>query len=79
MNKTDVLLEEEVGLAVASCVAKIQQSYEDHPGYRHPFWDWMEKGTYTLQQLQKFSLLYYKHVRIFRQRRQHGATTSRRA
>ncbi len=52
---------------IALTVSHIEQSYEHHPGYRHPFWDWMAQGDYTVESLRDFALLYYGHVRYFRQ------------
>lgn len=52
---------------VAATVARIEQSYKNHPGYRHPFWEWMARGDYSAEKLREFALLYYGHVRYFRQ------------
>lgn len=47
-------------------ISRVEESYASHPGYRHKFWDWFAAGGFDLPLLQKFALLYYEHVKIFR-------------
>ena len=47
-------------------VKTIEESYSFHPGYKHVFWDWIALGKFDLPTLQKFALLYYEHVKVFR-------------
>ena len=46
---------------------KLKNSFTNHPGFKHPFWDWFENGRFSDDQLRAFARLYYQHVRIFRQ------------
>ena len=48
-------------------LAWIYRSFADHRGFRHPFWDWIETGELSLEVLKEFALLYYEHVKYFRQ------------
>ncbi len=47
-------------------IKKIEKSYTNHKGFKHPFWEWMESGDFTFQQLKRFALCYYGHVKVFR-------------
>ena len=51
---------------VLQIVKEIEQTYIDHPGFKHYLWDFMEKGEYDIDFLKKFALMYYEHVRVFR-------------
>lgn len=42
------------------------QSTQEHGVPRHPIWDWLASGSYSLEKLQSFALLYYGHIREFR-------------
>ena len=41
-------------------------TFADHPGFRHPIWDWLAGSSYTLEELQTFAKVYYGHVQLFR-------------
>lgn len=45
---------------------EIRESYEDHPGFRHWFWDWIARADLDEDAMQKFALFYYEHVLRFR-------------
>lgn len=44
----------------------LQDSYAQHPGFHHWFWDWFASHTHSIEGLQRFALLYYEHVLRFR-------------
>ena len=44
----------------------IRETYAEHPGYRHWFWDWFAGADLDLPALQQFALMYYEHVLKFR-------------
>jgi pyrroloquinoline-quinone synthase len=45
---------------------EIRTTYEDHPGYRHWFWDWIAETDLDEARLKRFALMYYEHVLRFR-------------
>jgi pyrroloquinoline quinone (PQQ) biosynthesis protein C len=47
-------------------VSRIEESFADHGGFRHPLWDWLATGSFELPALQQFAALYYAHVNEFR-------------
>eukprot|EP01083_Nonionella_stella_P072608 195831_1 len=47
-------------------VHEVEHSYDNHPGFKHWFWDYMSLGQYSLEQLRQYALMYYQHVRVFR-------------
>ena len=70
MYQTNWHLEDREGKSLNSLelagIAEIEESFDNNPGFRHPLWDFLEKGEYGLSTLREFSLLYYGHVRDFR-------------
>lgn len=50
----------------AGLILEVKASYAAHPGYRHPFWQWISDGAFDLEALQRFALIYYEHVKVFR-------------
>jgi pyrroloquinoline-quinone synthase len=47
-------------------IERIRESYADHPGYQHRFWQWFAQGAFDEAGLRRFALAYYQHVRRFR-------------
>lgn len=47
-------------------IAEVEESYARHRGFKHPFWDWMAQGKYSLPTLRRFALCYYEHVKVYR-------------
>lgn len=47
-------------------LSQIRSSYDDHPGFRHEFWDWFAQADLELGDLRRFALAYYQHVLRFR-------------
>lgn len=47
-------------------LSQIRASYDDHPGFRHEFWDWFAEADLGHEDFRRFALAYYQHVLRFR-------------
>ncbi|MFB6423860.1 iron-containing redox enzyme family protein [Streptomyces microflavus] len=45
---------------------EIRNSYTDHPGYQHWFWEWFAQADLDEDLIKQFALMYYQHVLRFR-------------
>jgi len=52
--------------AELTILERLLATFAEHPGYRHPIWDWLAGSSYSLEELQTFAGLYYAHVQLFR-------------
>lgn len=59
--------QEDQEFRLEDAVSDVEKSYENHPGFRHAFWEWMARGEFDEKFLQQFALHYYEHVAMFRQ------------